>query len=102
MNLVPIPQATRLPAERTIKKHQGQLPWWHQTELPTHGIEAVATGRGSIKQGVKVYLIAGHDRVIYAGTYICEKLTIHEYVGLVDGTGWQPLVQLGRDVEMTK
>jgi hypothetical protein len=99
MKLVPIDKETKelhARATRLLSRKKGRT-WWYVDKLPDQAIEAVSTGGGSIKKGLTVYLIDGHNRNIYPhGT----KLTIHEYVGLVKGTGWQPLVQLGRDVDM--
>jgi hypothetical protein len=90
MKLVPIDKETKelhARATRLLSRKKGRT-WWYVDKLPDQAIEAVSTGGGSIKKGLTVYLIDGHNRNIY------------EYVGLVKGTGWQPLVQLGRDVDM--
>lgn len=103
MTLVDIPRRTILAHERVSKnlKRDGACyaPWWRVNELPAKAILAKSTGRGQIREGVLVYLIGGHNRDVFPAP-AHEKISIHEYVGLVDGTGWQPLVQLGRDVEM--
>jgi hypothetical protein len=84
-----------------MKKAGDHHPWWFigPNSLPSQAILARSTGNGVVKPGLTVYLIGGHDREVFVGEN-CDKFKIHEYVGLVDGTGWQPLVQLGRDVEM--
>lgn len=98
MKLVPIPPNTKRQSKREDKERD---IWWrvHHDKLPELAILARSTGRGTVRKGLIVYLISGHDRDVFLGEN-CEKFKLHEYVGLVNGTGWQPLVQLGRDVEM--
>lgn len=100
MKLVPIPPNTKRQSKRQDVE---RAIWWRVThdKLPALAILARSTGRGAVKKDVNVYLIAGHDRDIFVGEN-CEKFKVHEFVGLVDGTGWQPLVQLGKDVEMVE
>lgn len=77
------------------------MVWWRvvKSKLPELAILARSTGRGCIEPNVTVYLIAGHNREVFVGKD-CTKFMVNEYVGLVDATGWQPLVQVGREVEM--
>lgn len=98
MKLVPIPDAVRKAADKLLKKGDAN-PWWFVKEIPTMGIEAVSLPTGVIKPGVNLLLIGGHNREIYPNGK--DKYSIHEYVGLMDH-GYQALVQLGRDVEMTQ
>ena len=102
MKMVTIPFSTREAARLTDRKmEQADASWWRMREadIPHYGILARSTGKGIIEEGVTVFLIAGHNRDIFIGDK-CKKFFVNEYVGLVDGTGWQSLVQLGRDVEM--
>ena len=100
MRLVPIPPSVRK-LVKCVDKMNPHPEWWRIPfgSLPEVGILARSLGTGVIRPGKTVYLIGGHDREVFLGNE-CEKFKIHEYVGLVDGTGWQPLVQLGRDVEI--
>lgn len=103
MKIVPIPPATRKLVKKVDKLNKGaSMPWWHIPfeKLPDQAILAVSTGGGVVRPGRTVYLIAGHNREVFPDHGKMFKL--YEYVGLVDGTGWQPLVQLGRDVEMVE
>lgn len=106
MKLTTIPDATleaNLKAEKKLLKERNVITWWRVSaaDMPTHAILARSTGGGVIKPGVTVYLIAGHDREVFLGKDM-DKFKIHEYVGLVENTGWQPLVQLGRDIEFVQ
>jgi hypothetical protein len=101
MNLVEVDDDTKKKVNKHTKgKPAGGYPWWYVIVLPEKAIEAVSNGKGIVKPGLTVYLIAGHDRTIYPDGAPVDGLKIHEYVGLVKGTAWQPLVQLGRDVDM--
>jgi hypothetical protein len=86
---------------KKVDKMNPHPEWWRILfkDLPDMGILARSLATGVIRPGRTVYLIGGHDRTVFIGE-MCEKFKLHEYVGLVDGTGWQPLVQLGRDVEI--
>lgn len=99
MKLVSIPEAAREASGKIDKSLKADWPWYRVIRLPEQAILARSLPSGKIKPGLTVYLIGGHDREIFVGQN-CDRFQIHEYVGLVDNTGWQPLVQLGRDVEM--
>lgn len=96
MNVVSIPPEVLKLGTKVIKRYGNIRPWWVKSPVPPKGILARSTGCGTLKEGVTVYLIGSHNRNIYPNG---EKMTIREYIGLTD-QGVQPLVQLGRDVEM--
>jgi len=105
MKLVPIPTATLKACKQTderMKKSGDNPPWWRVPfeKIGTHAILAVSTGGGPVRQGHTIYLIAGHDRTIFPDGCPVDGLSIHEYVGIVEHTGWQPLIQLGRDANI--
>lgn len=103
MIIISIPQTTlkeNQRVEKSLEPHE--VPWWRiKAARITHGILAKSTGTGHIKAGITVYLIAAHGRKVYVGKELSE-ITVTEYVGLVENTGWQALVQIGRDVEMVE
>lgn len=87
---------------KRMEKYGENVPWWYMApvSLPPKAILAKSTGRGIVKPDVKVYLIGGHNKTVWPDGAPPAGMEVHEYVGLIEGTGWQPLVQLGRDVEM--
>lgn len=99
MIIVPIDEETLFQAERIIKEgeRKDSLTWWHKRKIPDKGIIAMSLGTGTIREGLIVYLIGGHSREVFPDD--APKFKVYEFVGLVKNTGWQPLVQLGRDVD---
>lgn len=95
-----IDEETRWQAERIVRdlKRTDGLTWWHKEKLPEQAIMALSVRGGVIREGLVVYLIGGHNREVFPDD--APKFKVYEFVGLVKNTGWQPLVQLGRDVEL--
>jgi hypothetical protein len=65
--------------------------------IPNVGIPVVSTGNGTLKAGVKGWIIAGEERIVYLGsnytrTSIAEFEVLFEYGGILPQ-------QYGRDIE---
>lgn len=103
MKIVPLDAATKAACKATDKKlmREGGLPWWRiaHDRLPVAGVEAIATSGGPIKPNTKCLIIGGYDGTRFIGENLTET-TVTDFVVVVVGTGWQPLVQLGRDITL--
>lgn len=99
MIIAQIDEETLFQAKRVIMEglRKDSLTWWHKRDVPAQGIVAMSLGTGTIREGLIVYLIGGHNREVFPDD--APKFKVYEFVGLVKNTGWQPLVQLGRDVD---
>jgi hypothetical protein len=84
--------------DKQLAKGNEHIVWWRLPEekIPEQGILTESTGDGIISKGVTVYLIDGHKRKVNIDG---KSQYIYEWVGLLD-EGSQPLVQLGRDVDL--
>lgn len=87
--------------DKNLKKSTSGLPWYRVPweKLPATAMTAISTGGGSLKKGVKLWIVAGNGRTVFIGPDSI-KSEIPEYVGLTE-YGSQCLIQMPRDAVMS-
>lgn len=97
-----IPSAVVDAAKKRIAALGGEQSHWASvSDVPAVGIPAVTSGRGTIKAGVRLWIIGATPRKVFLGEAAnVSEMVVPEFAVITEH-GSQHLLQYGRDFEFS-